>query len=518
MKKGDSLMKKLAYALVALSLLLVLLPAMAVAHTEAAPYEVPLIAGQNSTIGTVSVWNDATSLYVKFVSTGDCLKETHVAVATNPADIPQTKKGNPIPGQFEYSDPHACVLQYTYEIPLTWDFGEDLYIAAHAATGVEASMWVFSNGDEAFTAYTGPGTTGSPCEQGSPRTGTAVAAWQHSAWGSVTSQFTYGTWIWEAYRAVDPICGTVVDFEETFDIPGEISDGTMWVTADNGYEAYLNGTLLETDGLSGDWRNSDLTEGYVTTAQAAWSSIEIASWLQLTGNTLRFETANEYFNTDDGHSALGTVDSNPGGLIYEAEITYYDDGETAWGNGTSFPGNNWGMYFTYTVQDHVCATVLQPVGGQQVVIAQTVLSDLGDLNISDSVKFKVTYPYPGGPAYFPTLSIDVNKDGIWDYTYEGWCVDTDNVIYQNTTYEANVYACGADLTGIVDQPENKGLVDHVLSQGWVGEPSVCGGNYTYGDVQRAIWTLIEDNQSTNGLNSWSQCRVDEILADAGWGP
>jgi len=24
--------------------------------------------------------------------------------------------------------------------------------------------------------------------------------------------------------------------------------------------------------------------------------------------------------------------------------------ETAWGNGTAFPGNNWGMYFTYTIQ------------------------------------------------------------------------------------------------------------------------------------------------------------------------
>jgi hypothetical protein len=213
-------------------------------------------------------------------------------------------------------------------------------------------MWVSSDGNESFTAYTGPGTASYPCIA-STRTGTAVPTWQHPDWGSVTSQFTHGgTWIWEAYRAVDPICGTVVDFEETFDIPGEFTDGTLWVTADNGYEAYLNGTLLVTDGLSGDWRNSNLTESFVTTDHDVWRSVEIATWLQLTGNTLRFETANEYFNTDDGRGSAGTVDSNPGGLIYEAEITYYADGETAWGAGTRFTEDkNWATYFNYTVQE-----------------------------------------------------------------------------------------------------------------------------------------------------------------------
>jgi hypothetical protein len=33
-------------------------------------------------------------------------------------------------------------------------------------------------------------------------------------------------------------------------------------------------------------------------------------------------------------------------------------------------------------------------------------------------------------------------------------------------------------------------------------------------VQRAIWALVDDAQSASGLGSWSQCRVDEILAGA----
>ena len=130
-------MKKLVYLLVAVSLMLGLVPTMALAHTEDAPLVVDLLAGQTEDIGDVNVWNDGENLYVQFVSTGDCLLETHVAVATSLADIPRTKKGNPIPGQFEFSDPHACVQEYTYEIPfpLTWPVGTDLYIAAHAATG-----------------------------------------------------------------------------------------------------------------------------------------------------------------------------------------------------------------------------------------------------------------------------------------------------------------------------------------------------------------------------------------------
>jgi hypothetical protein len=48
----------------------------------------------------------------------------------------------------------------------------------------------------------------------------------------------------------------------------------------------------------------------------------------------------------------------------------------------------------------------------------------------------------------------------------------------------------------------------------VGQPSTCGGIYTYGDVQRAIWELIDDVPATGGLGPWSQCRVDKILAAA----
>ena len=99
--------------------------------------------------------------------------------------------------------------------------------------------------------------------------------------------------------------------------------------------------------------------------------------------------------------------------------------------------------------------------------------------------------------------------------YAGWCIDTDHNISTNATYTAEVYssyeAAGLDL---VEQPENFDLVNWLINQDYVGQASTCGGSYTKGDVQRAIWTLIEDNLSTAGLGAWSQCRVDEIVSDA----
>jgi hypothetical protein len=142
-------------------------------------------------------------------------------------------------------------------------------------------------------------------------------------------------------------------------------------------------------------------------------------------------------------------------------------------------------------------------------------SDLAGLEaaLPDTVTMKVTYPYSGGPAYFPHTY--VSGGTILDGDYLGWCVDTDNVIYQNVNYTANVYSSYEPLpAGTVEKQENLDLVNWIINQGFKGQPSACGGNYTYGDVQRAIWALIEDGQSTSGLYGWSQCRVDEILAAA----
>jgi hypothetical protein len=99
---------------------------------------VPLCMGKHNNVGTVTVHNDTDNLYVTYDINDPnwYLVETHVAVATSLAAIPQTKKGNPKVGHFPDSndhDPNDMLNTYTVVIPLSSLGGDSLVIAAHTA-------------------------------------------------------------------------------------------------------------------------------------------------------------------------------------------------------------------------------------------------------------------------------------------------------------------------------------------------------------------------------------------------
>jgi len=124
--------RKLGAVLLVVALALAL-AVPAAAHTEGDPFTTDLLAGQDIPVGTVSVWNDGGNLYVKYETNEDwVITETHVDVAIDSSDIPQTKTGNPKVGHFAYSDPHGPVPEYTYQIALSSLSGDSLCIAAHA--------------------------------------------------------------------------------------------------------------------------------------------------------------------------------------------------------------------------------------------------------------------------------------------------------------------------------------------------------------------------------------------------
>jgi hypothetical protein len=94
-----------------------------------------LLAGQTTYAGDVVVSGDGATLSVKYDPAPGCLlMETHLHVADALAAIPQTKKGNPIPGQFEFKTEHVPpATEFTYSIDASrWLPTMDLYIAAHA--------------------------------------------------------------------------------------------------------------------------------------------------------------------------------------------------------------------------------------------------------------------------------------------------------------------------------------------------------------------------------------------------
>lgn len=120
----------------------------------------------------------------------------------------------------------------------------------------------------------------------------------------------------------------------------------------------------------------------------------------------------------------------------------------------------------------------------------------------------VTPTAQGDGAYW---TLEVSEGGPLDGVYDGYCVDTDRTMATGTSYTATVTSSYDDLADLVEYPENFDQVNWILNQDLLGMPSDAGGDFTYGDIQLAIWTLIEDTPSTAGLGTYSQDRVDEIL-------
>jgi hypothetical protein len=368
-------MKKVLYVLLALSLLVAFLPAAVGAHTADDPLVVDLLAGQTEDIGEVKVWNDADNLYVQFLYDGsDCgFLEVHLQVSSGewPDDI-LTKKGNPIPGHFEYSHSGGCFAEKTFTINLAdngWACNTSLKIAAHAALGVEESMTFESNvGDTVH----GPIYSDSmPTDWGTA--GSAVQAYNWLGYtrdlsdpaqipGCTTNPLSSLTWSWgfAMNPTYNPDIPDVVwissapnteqwhvdswrKFIENYDVPGYPIEGNLQVNADN-YYVVSNGEQIGTD--------DDIFNGP-----------ETYTFYPMEGpNTLEFVTENW---------AQGSVTNycdqlrNPNGVTYKGTVSYYADGETAWGCGqdncTDFPGKNWATYFTYEVQ--CCTNVPEVING-----------------------------------------------------------------------------------------------------------------------------------------------------------
>jgi len=155
-----------------------------------------------------------------------------------------------------------------------------------------------------------------------------------------------------------------------------------------------------------------------------------------------------------------------------------------------------------------------------VVVARADVEELKMLPVVDSLcgilpdTVDFIFTEKGPDSY---LNIDVFNGDLLDGTYNGWCINRDYSISDGNIYEDAAVYCSYDSLpdGLVDHPENIDLINWIINNVSAGQVSVCGGNYTYGDIQRAVWKLMDDD-STNlfGLGEWSQCRADEIVNNA----
>ncbi len=151
---------------------------------------------------------------------------------------------------------------------------------------------------------------------------------------------------------------------------------------------------------------------------------------------------------------------------------------------------------------------------QQLVSVETNLPGF-EAALPDQVSMKIAYPY--ADSYFSTT---IFNDGDLNGTYDAWCIDVGHTISVGVTYTANVYSSYETIPPgdiddpNIDNPENLDLVNYIANTYAVGDPSpiVTLGTYTMCDIQRAIWTVIDDSVTSCG--TYNQYRVDEIVADA----
>lgn len=307
--------------------------AMVTVTVEAAtaPAEcVDLIAGKHIDVGEVCVSDDGTDMTVTYSTTdGWRLLETHLHVGDEVDDVPHTRKGNPIPGRFEHSDPHGATDTYSYVFPIPSSSDGEWVVAAHAAVeGFDTSKVLMAAGywadgtDEVDQGQRNDGSDvlGERSDPGDALVAdsqTADAFFSLGFGGSLVVELPCPVpnlagddlRIWEVTNATYP--------SETALVEAWDPHTDMWVelgTADNSGQAAGSrltetdldlGTVMYTDRL----RITDTTDASLHDAAADGFDLDGVQSLQ------------------DCHPILE---------------------ESAWGDGERFVRRgNWGMYFTY---------------------------------------------------------------------------------------------------------------------------------------------------------------------------
>lgn len=130
------------------------------------------------------------------------------------------------------------------------------------------------------------------------------------------------------------------------------------------------------------------------------------------------------------------------------------------------------------------------------------VENLGDI-LPDTVDFCVTGGrfLENGQAYF-YVNIE---EGALSGTHLGWCGAFDksinyNPATSNTCYTFNVYTLADDISGIINLEENMDLANWLINANLVGTTGADGSPYTFGDLQWALWKLL-DNVSCTTCNS-----------------
>lgn len=405
--------------LAAVAMIVAVLPlAAAAAHTEGAPFSVNLLADGRADDGTppidvgdVEVWNDAHYLYVDYkITEADwCLTKTALDVQLNSGDIPQTKKNNPIPGKFEYSAVHDCVSEYGYMIPMTWDAGDPLFIAAHA--NVVKGSAIGEHWAQNVLGFD-QGTTKNGSAIGTERTDPENALFEKDAeyvGGLYINFFSLGR---DLVELVDRGGWIEVDFDAPIfngpsnDLAGVEVTGGGSATSPGGYP--LESAKVEFS-YNGSWY---LGIGELTNNA---NDLQRTTFVEMPAGIPYADSVRITDTTPWGPHSGGADGYDVDAVMASQLVT---DMETAWGDGTGFGGKQWGMWFGYTVQAALVETILVPSDGSTVSSAALVDGSSYELRASGTYRFA-----NWGEAGIADAQCSLRPPGVW-YSFHSYSVDT----------------------------------------------------------------------------------------------
>ena len=290
---------------------------------------VDLFAGQTLDVGDVLVWNDANTLYVKFVYTGsECgFLEVHLQVDKDAfsSDI-LTKKGNPIPGKFEKSNNVGCFTEHTFTYDLEeegFGCGDPLVIAAHAvvpsgevnADNLDGPVYATN----VFSVTPGTNAVREPSYTlGAP----------DSEYNKVDTFYSLGINGCIELELEDFVGGTLTVYE------------TTWQHSYNNYARYPEESAdisVSADGVNWTYLGKADNSGQSS------SNVPVPNEFDLE-ECIKYIRICDTTNPDLHTGAYNAFD------LDAIEAEYYCEKETAWGDGNRFvEKGSWATFFTYVL-------------------------------------------------------------------------------------------------------------------------------------------------------------------------
>ena len=299
------------------------------------------------------------------------IEEIHIHFASSSSGIPQTKKGNPIPGKFEYN-----ITPENYgtkiEIPVMFEAFGAIHLSVKKFGGIEGFEFYLPN-DPVQVQFKYPGLN-SYLDVKIFGANAGALAGTYENWcvntgiglntGTDDDPITYDALLYSSY---EPIPAGTVKKPENFDLINYLINN------------YTVGTVVEL-------KNDDCTtyqneQGNTVSEAITMQDIQKAIWYLIDGGTADFSELPVDWKQERVKAIVCEVEENGEGFEPECDekivfvvvpidkakwpeisllavqptvssvpVPCADEGGTAWGDGyygATFKGNNWGTWFKY---------------------------------------------------------------------------------------------------------------------------------------------------------------------------